>query len=626
MKYFQIKNITILLMLLIGTSALAQKKMLTYEQAYKNAGPKLYGSLPSIRGWISDNEYLESFRDGGARLMKVNASNGNAELFLDYVTLNKDLDEGFSLQRASGNTSDYQRFFFLKEGNLFFYDRAEAIFRQITNNESADMNPGMSPDGNFIAFTRNRDLYMVNTQTGEETRFTNDAGENVYNGWSSWVYFEEILGRRTGHQAFWWSPDSKKLAYMRFDDTNVPVFPIYIADGQHGELEKEHYPKPGDPNPDARLAVIEITSANTTWMEYEADNDQYIAWPFFTPDSKQMIYQWMNRGQDHIKLLLGDLSTGKSTIIHEEKQNTWVEFYEDLYILKDNNGIIVRSNVSGWSHLYHYSMDGNLVKQITSGEWPVKRINKIDEKSKKIYFSGFQKHSTDYQLFVVDFSGKNLKQLTQGRGSHFVTVSSNGSFFYDRFSNIETPSKMDLYNNKGQIVRDLGTTDTGVHHEYALGKTELFTYSSGDGYDLPGVWVLPPGFDENRKYPVIISVYGGPGAGMVRNMYRRNSDQFLAENGIIVMSIDLRASGHFGKVGVAQMHRNLGKWEMHDYIAAVKRLRTLNFIDPDRIGITGGSYGGYMTTMALTYGADYFTHGIAHAPCNRLEVIRYCLH
>jgi dipeptidyl-peptidase-4 len=599
---------------LMVTLCWAQKKKLTYQQAFMQGEPRLTSSLPRIQGWMDDEYFLLSKTEGEGKerktlAMKTHAVTGEEHVVMDYNAYKDKLPEGFSLQRNAGEF--HGSYLFNQENDLYYFNKETGLFRRLTSNEASEKNPRFSPDGKNVAFTRNHNLYVLDVEKGLEQQLTTDGSDVIYNGWASWVYYEEILGRRSRYTAFWWAPNSNKIAFLRFDDSDVPEFPLYRADGVHGELEIAHYPKPGDPNPKVRLGILDLETMKTIWVDTKENADHYVAWPFWTTDSKQLFFQWMNRGQDHIKIYSADPETGEKIVIYDEKQAAWVEFFEDLYFLKDGSGFLLRSNVDGWDHLYLYNMQGKLKKRLTKGKWTVRSISLVDESNEMVYFQGWQKESTGSHLYKVGFNGKNLKQLTQKPGTHRCQVSPGGSYFIDSFSNIETPTMDALYGTDGKLIRSLGDSKTDLMDEYDLGKVEMFTIPSGDGYDLPAVWVLPPDFEESKKYPVIFSIYGGPGAGTVRNSFQRLSSQFMAQNGIITISVDHRASGHFGKQGIALMHRNLGKWEMHDLTAAVKWLRGKDFIDPDKIGITGGSYGGYTTCMALTYGADYFTHGIA---------------
>jgi len=603
---------------LVSAPGWAQKKKLTYQQVYQRGEPRLLGSLPRIEGWLDDHHYLLVKSDPEdktkTRLVKVDAATGEESTFLDYQALNEKLPEGFDIQKSAARTDDFGSFLFERKGDLYCFFPQTGMFKRLTATHAPEKNPKFSPNGKYVAYTRDHNLYVIEIETGLEHQLTSDGSELVYNGWASWVYYEEILGRPSRYAAFWWAPNSEMIAFLRFDDSPVPEFPIFRADGVHGELEIQHYPKSGDPNPEVKLGIAHLESGKTVWVDIDENADHYVAWPFWTPDSKQLFFQWMNRGQDHTKIYAADPATGDKTAIYDEKQASWVEFFTDLYFFKDGSGFLLRSDKDGWSHLYYHDLSGRLKRRLTKGEWSVRDIALVDEENQAVYFRRTVNNATETHLYRVDLDGKHLERLTTSPGTHRCRLSPGGSYFIDTYSSITQPSRMELKSTDGQSIRSLGDQKLALMDEYDLGKVELFTIPSGDGYDLPAVWVLPPDFDASRKYPIIFRVYGGPAAPIVANSFRGFGAHYMAQHGIITISVDHRGSGHFGKKGVALMHRNLGKWEMHDYIAAVKWLRQQPFIDPDRIGIMGGSYGGYVTCLAMTYGADYFTHGIALYP------------
>ncbi len=595
-----------------------QKKKLTFEQVFQFAPPRLLKALPSVRGWLDDGHYLvlhKDSTDGKVKLFKVEAASGREEVFLNPADFKDILPKGFSVLGAGVHTPDYSKLIFNRKDDLYFLDTRTRTFRRLTATPAPEKNPIFSPDGRFVAFTREHNLFALDLNTGLEYQLTTDGSDLIYNGWASWVYYEEILERSSRYRAFYWSPDSKKLAFLRFDDSPVPEFPIFHAQGVHGELEVTHYPKAGDPNPKVRLGIVNATGGKITWADFDENADEYIAWVFWLPDSKRLSVQWMNRDQNLIRIYLIDPETGAKTKIYEESQPTWVEFFEDLYFFKDGSGFLLRSDKDGWRHLYVYNLKGELQRRLTRGHWSVKSIARVDEDHGFVYFTGDKGESTETHLFRVPLKGGEIERLTDRPGTHRVTVSPKGSYFLDRFSNIHTPAQLWLYNSRGQAVRKLGDSRSPVFGEYALGKVELFRIPAGDGYNLPAIWYLPPDFNPDRKYPVIFSIYGGPGMPTVANSFPYFlRSYYLAQEGAIVISVDHRGSGHFGKKGVAEMYRHLGKWEMHDWIEAVKWLRKKPFVDASRIAITGGSYGGYATLMALTYGADYFHYGIALYP------------
>ncbi len=552
-----------------GTVSLFSKK-LTYKQVYLGKGETCFKTLPSIIKWVDSKQFLQSETD----------NKGNRFNYL--------------VNAVSGKKKVY------KMQNTFLAKKSDNMINQT-----------FSPDKKSLAFTKDRNLYIKNIKTGVEKKITKDGSDKIFNGYASWIYYEEILGRRSNYKAFWWSPDSRRIVFLRFDNNKVPNFTLTRSKGVHGDVEVTAYPKPGDPNPEVKLGVYDLNNRNLLWVDTGVGKDKYISFPKWNPEGTKLFFQDMNRGQDHLVIYNVNLKTGKTKLVYSEKQKSWVEFFEDLHILKGNKGFILKSDKDGWAHLYHYSMQGKLINRITSGNWRVRAIEKIDERKKNIYFSGFNKSSINNHLFRVGFNGKGLKQLSKKPGYHKFKISSTFKYYIDTYSNISSPSKIELYSINGQLRKTLGDSPAKNFDDWNLGKAEMLEIPAEGGLMLPGKWILPPDFDKNKKYPVLISIYGGPNAASVYNTYSRLYSYYMAQHGIITLSVDHRGSGHFGKKLVSMMHRKLGYWEMKDYIAAVKWLRTKSFVDLTKIGITGGSYGGYVTCMALTKGADYFTHGIA---------------
>lgn len=601
-------------LLLVATSLPAQKKPLTADQIYRNAEPRVLAPLPSISRWLDDVHYLETRRqEGKAVTYFVNARTGKETEYKGLEQYAELVGEGIDAGAPVASTENNSKAIYSKDADLYFLNTATRSFKRLTESPAEEKNPTLSPDGRFVAFTRENDLYAIELSSGKETRFTTDGSDVVYSGWASWVYYEEILGRSSRYKAFWWSPDGKRIAYYRFDDSMVPMFPIYGSTGQHGYLERTRYPKAGDPNPEVRVGIADIATGKTTWADFNEKHDQYFGSPFWTPDGKGLLIQWMNRGQDTLVVYNVNPSTGKKSRVYFEHQPSWVDWLEEMEFVKGNSEYIVKSDKDGWMHLYRYGADGTPRNQITQGPWAVSSILLVDQKNQTISFTAKKESSTRTDLYRVGFDGKNLTRLSFGPYTHSIRLSPGGSYFVTTYSNSGTPSRMSLHDRAGEKVRDLGDSKTKAFDEYDVAVPSMFTIRTSDGYDLPAYWTLPTNFDPKKKYPVLISIYGGPSAGTVSDTWRGIASQWLAQEGMIQMAVDHRASGHFGKKGVALMHRNLGKWEMNDYIEAVKWLRTQAFVDPEKICIIGGSYGGYTTAMALTYGADYFTHGIATA-------------
>ena len=592
-------------------------KKLSFEQAFLNQPPHLLKPVVTSYEWLDDEHYLLPQRDERGQLVRLNrilARTGESAPFLDFTLIQKALPEGLAAAEYAERTADYSTLLYSYRSDLYLYQQKTGVLRRLTATRDEERNPRFSPDGRRLAFTRLNDLYALDLESGLEYRLTTDGSETVYNGSTSWVYFEEILGRASRYAAFWWAPAGDALAFFRFDESMVPAFPIVHAAGIHGGLELERYPKAGDPNPAVRLGIARPGARDILWADLPALGDHYLAWPRWTPSGERLLVQWMNRGQENVKVYLVDPRTGLKQEIYDERQPTWVPFFDDLTLLADGRGFLLRSDREGWSHIYFCDFKGLLQKRLTSGEWAVVRITRVDEKTGWVWFLARVGRSTETHLCRVKLDGTGFERLTQEPGTHRSILSPGGSYFLDTFSSLTSPPRQDLYAGDGTFIGNIDQSRTPQYSEYGLGRAELFTIRTDDGWDLPAVWVLPPDFDPAKKYPVLFSVYGGPGVASVTNAALPLSASYYAQEGVIWIRVDHRGSGHFGKKGAALMHRNLGSVEMRDWIAAVKWLRTKPFVDPARVGITGGSYGGYATCLALTYGADYFTHGLATSP------------
>ncbi len=305
MKSVKLLTLSFMLALFVFSLHAQEKKRLAFEQIFKNAEPKLTKDLPNIIGWADDNHYLEMKKKEGDKKTKVYAidvASGEEKVYRDLEQYAALVDSGISVASPSSHNDAYTRLIYVKDKDIYFLDTEKKSFKRLTQTAAEEKNPTLSPDGNYVAFTRDGNLFAIAVNSGQETQYTNDGTDVIYNGWASWVYYEEILGRPSRYRAFWWSPDGKQLAFYRFDDAKVPVFPLYNSEGTHGFLENTRYPKSGDPNPEVRVGVVPVTGGNIVWADFNEKDDQYFGTPFWTPDGKALVVQWMNRGQDNLKL------------------------------------------------------------------------------------------------------------------------------------------------------------------------------------------------------------------------------------------------------------------------------------------------------------------------------------
>lgn len=594
----QIKQWLLILFSVSLFTTQAQQKNLTDDQYFKNDLKDLVQPLPRTGKWVSNNELIII---DGATSSVLNAVTGTKKPYINAP--------------AEMNPSETPEVY-KKKNDLYIKKDGQEI--QLTHDEEDETNVTASPDGRYVAYTKKNNLYTIDLATKKENKLTQDGTDLILNGYASWVYMEEILGRRSRYRAFWWSPDSKAIAFFRSDDTQVPEFVITDANGLHGYVEKMRYPKVGDPNPKIKIGIVSPDGETKTWADFNENDDQYFGQPVWLPNSSELLVNWMNRKQNILNTYAVNPLNGSKRLYMHEEQKTWIDLdgaSDRIRFLQNGKGFLYESDVTGWNHIYYYDMSGKLKNAVTAGKFTVTDINYVDEKRGIVYFTARGIENTArHDLYSIQLNGKQLKRITFGDYNHtIVSQSPDGSFFVTQYNNATTPTRLALLNNKGKLIKELGNSATSNFNNYALAKTEIIRVKSDDGlYDLPMKITWPLRMEKSKKYPVLISIYGGPNAGTVWDSWSLNgTQQFYAKEGLIQVSMDHRASGQFGKEGVNYMYHNLGDWELRDYSTMVKWLIANGQADPSKICITGFSYGGYMTCLALTKYADVFTHGMA---------------
>lgn len=478
-------------------------------------------------------------------------------------------------------------------------------------------NTTLSPDSTHLAYTKDGNLFLYNIERRENKQLTSDGASSIYNGWSSWIYNEEILGRGMNYRAFWWSPDSRKIAFMHFDDTEVPIHYMAQDTGQHVNQIAIRYPLPGDKNPEVKVGIYSLEADKIKWADYNSKEDQYFGQPIWTPESDELYVQWLNRGQDSLIISAIDPLTGDKRSIYTETQKTWIALDQEdkIQFLSQRKQFLLLSDRTGYMHVYLYDRDGNLIRPLTQGDWNVKSIDMIQEKDGLMYITGNRENSTRDDLYKVELKNGNIQRLTFGDYTHKTNLSPDGKYFITNYSNYNTPERAAVLDNKGKIIRELADSK-GKDYDRLVGKasySEVQRFRTSDGFDLPARISFPANLDKNRKHGLMVLIYGGPNAGTVRDGFQGGFGDPMADTvNMIRVQIDHRGSGHFGKVGQNYMHRNLGDWEVKDYAFVVEEIKKkYPFIDPQYVGIRGFSYGGYITIMAMLKAPETFKSGVA---------------
>lgn len=474
-----------------------------------------------------------------------------------------------------------------------------------------------SPDSTKLAFTRDNDLYVADIATGNEVRLTFDGTELILNGYASWVYYEEILGRPSKYKAFWWSPDSRKIGFYRFDNTQVPLFPIYSPFGQDGKLNNTRYPKAGEKNPKVRIGIVDVEgekAGEIVWADFDETEDQYFGIPFWGSDSKEFYIARMPRLQNTLDLYAVSAFDGTRRHVYNEQYKTWIDWINSVEFT-EKGMYMARRFETGWEQIYFLSYDGKDFHRLTDGQnWGISMI-RLDEKSGELFFTARRDSRVRETLYRLSLKTGEIIALTDPDYSvSKVKFSPDGKYFAAEYSNYTTPAKVSVFETagkgRGRVVADMAY-DGYTPEDYAL--PELIWLETEDGFCLPAAIVYPKNFDKTRKYPVHMDIYGGPDSPLVKDRWTTPSErnQWWSDNGIIQITADCRAAGHNGRAGTDMVYRNLTEWPVRDFIAWAEYLQSLPYVDADKIGVEGFSFGGTMTSMLLFRASDKFHYGVA---------------
>ncbi|MFD2935707.1 S9 family peptidase [Spirosoma flavum] len=478
-----------------------------------------------------------------------------------------------------------------------------------------------SPDGKRVAFMRDNNLFVVDLGTKKETKLTTDGKRNaIINGGADWVYEEEFSMAR----AFEWSPDSKHLAWIRFDESHVPEYDMQLWGGLYPLEYRFKYPKAGEANSLVSVWIADVTSGKKVRAQTGLDTDSYLPRIQWTKNPNLLSVRQLNRLQNKLALLHVNATTGQATTVLTETSSTYVdqEFTDDLTYLSDGKSFIWSSERSGYKHLYLYDLSGKLIRPITSGNFEVATVSGIDEKTGTIFFTSTEVSPLERHLYSINLDGQKKQQLTSQPGTYSANFSPDFAYYLLYHTSAYSPVTISLRETKGTGALRVLESNDGLKTRlanYTIAPKRFIKTNAADGTPLNGWMIRPANFDSTgaRKYPVLMFVYGGPGSQTVKNDWDSRDFfwyQTLAQKGYIIVSVDGRGTGARGAAFRNATYAQLGKLETEDQIAAARYLKTLPFVDPSRVGIWGWSFGGYMTALCMTLGADVFKAGISVAP------------
>lgn len=600
------------------------------------AEPALSGTAPKSLAYAPDGSritYLKGKAKDANRLdlWQYELATGKHSVLVDSDTLfsgTEVLSDEEKARRerlrlfASGIVSyqwskDGKALLFPLNGDLYHYQLSSKKARKLTETEAFETDAQISPTGRFVSFVREQNIFVIDLKSGKESQLTSDGKGTVRNGMAEFVAQEE-MGRMTG---YWWAPDDSKIAFTQFDESVVPEAVRNEIYADEIKLYSQRYPFAGKSNVQIKLGVVGITNPQVSWVDLGKEQDIYLPRVQWSENPNLLSYQWQSRDQQRLELRLADLATGQQKTLLTETSKTWVNLHDDLHFLKDKKSFVWASERDGYKHLYLYSLQDGAVKQLTRGDWIVNHIESIDENAGQIYFSGRKDTPLESHLYRVPVQGGEIVRLTEAGSNHQVVVAKNGSGFIDTSSAVVQLPSVTLRDQQGKAVTVLAANALDAQHPLTTFAPELVkpifgTLKASDGQTLHYRLFAPKQLAAGKKYPVVVGVYGGPGAQRVTNSWSGKDlyFQYLVQQGYLVFQLDNRGSENRGKAFEDPIFGKLAEIELEDQKTGVDYLRTLPYVDASRIGIYGHSYGGYMTIMAMLRAGDYFAAGVSGAP------------
>lgn len=621
-NYYMKSSIKILVLFIFSSWSVVAQQAITLEEIW--SGAFRTKGMDELNAMKNTNQYT---------VLNFNRNSRTTQIDLyDYATLNKvatliDTKNHPELKSIDSYTFDNQEkkiliatqskpiFRHSFTANYFVYDIVAKKLQKFT--DKAIQEPTFSPDGNSVAYAFENNLYLTNLISGVTTQITKDGKKNaIINGITDWVYEEEF----SFVKAFDWNADGTKIAFIRFDETNVPEFSMDIYnEGLYPTQNVFKYPKAGEKNAEVSLHIFDVKTNNVSTINLGNYTDFYIPRIKWTNDATVLSAQVINRHQNNLDLHFVNANTGKTKVVLNEKDAAYVEVTDNLTFLKDNS-FIWTSEKDGFNHIYHYDQNGKLKKQITKGNWEVTAYYGFDEKNKIIYYQSVENGSINRDVYAVSIDGKGKIRLSSKTGTNAATFSPNFQYFINTFSSATAAPYYSLNDSKtGKEIKKIQSNE-GVEEKlakYGVSPKEFFVLTTEKGHGLNSWMIKPKDFSASKKYPVLMFQYSGPGSQQVANTWNGTNDYWyfmLAQKGYIVVCVDGRGTGFKGAGFKKCTYKELGKYEVEDQIDAAKVIGKYSYVDASRIGIWGWSYGGFMASNCIFQGADVFKTAIAVAP------------
>jgi dipeptidyl-peptidase 4 len=607
-----------------------QSRPLTIETIY--SPPGLNGHLTRGIVWTPDSKQFSFFKDvpatrlheGNSELWITEVASGKSRVLMSAEKLESLIPEekGRHSQATGLGRRAPAEYLWAPSGTALLFRAPTALVwldlssqtpRTLVSGKAGIADPKISPDGKYVSFVRDHNLWLVSVADGKEHAVTQDGTEEVRKGELDWVYPEELEITT----AYWWAPDSSALAYLEMDERKVAQYPLVDFSSASGDAEEERYPPAGGGNPIVHIFVAPVGGGEPKAMDTGSNTEVYIPRVDWLPDSKHVAIQRLNRPQTELELLIADAATGETRNVLTEKDQYWVNVSDDLHFLKDGKRFLWSSERTGYRHLYLYDVEGKQLAQLTKGDWEVTHLVTVDESKGLVYFTGTAKSPMERHLFRTTLDGSAINRITIHDGTHGINMAPDASAFVDTYSDSMNPPKQDLVRADGSRLRVINENQVAELAGYHLSPVQFLTVKAHDGTPLNAMMIKPPNFDATHKYPVLVYTYGGPHAQVVTNSWGGNTflwHQLMARNGYVIFALDNRGSAGRGHAFETPVHFHFGEQELADQRDGVAYLKSQPYVDANRIGIWGWSYGGHMTLQAMFRAVDDFKAGFAGGP------------